>query len=239
MMSSRTHGDFFLLSFVYLRFVREKAEYKGTWTIPKRRAKKDPRAPKRPMSAFLKYSQQMRPVVKEENPYMSNTDVSRLLGEMWRNASPKDKAPYREQEEQERALYKEQIKKFKDDKARADAASRTSHQHMQQQQQKMAEYHQQQKMPAAAFESAKSASSFDTARVESVEEAASKADQRIMYRQSFGVPFTSYRPAYGTYGHVFWVLTQQQQLTNTFCFLQILPLILALIILLKRITCPL
>lgn len=59
---------------------------------------------------------------------MSNTDVSRLLGEMWRNASPQEKAPYREQEERERAIYKENIKKFKDSQARVDAASRTNHQ---------------------------------------------------------------------------------------------------------------
>ena len=40
-----------------IRFVKEKAEYKGPWIVPKRRARKNPLAPKRPMSAFLKYSQ--------------------------------------------------------------------------------------------------------------------------------------------------------------------------------------
>jgi len=110
------------------RYVRAKAAYKGPTLIPKRRAKKHPMAPKRPMSAFLKFSQTRRQRVKKENPDMSNTDVSRLLGEMWRNASPKEKVPYREQEERERAHYKEEIKKFKDEQARADAASRTSHQ---------------------------------------------------------------------------------------------------------------
>jgi hypothetical protein len=47
-----------------VRFVREKAAYKGPWAVPKRRAKKHPLAPKRPMSAFLKYSQKRRSVVK-------------------------------------------------------------------------------------------------------------------------------------------------------------------------------
>ena len=83
------------------------------------------------MSAFLKYSQTRRQKVKQDNPDMSNTDVSRLLGEMWRNASPKERAPYIEQEERERAVYKEDIKKWRDDQARMDAASRTSHQSVQ------------------------------------------------------------------------------------------------------------
>jgi len=56
--------------YVVLSFVREKEQYKGEWIIPKRRAKKDPRAPKRPMSAFLKYSKTRRSKVKEDNPDM-------------------------------------------------------------------------------------------------------------------------------------------------------------------------
>lgn len=101
-----------------LRFSQEKAAYKGPWEPPKRRAKKHPLAPKRPMSAFLKYSQSRRAHVKKENPDMSNTDVSRLLGELWRNASPKERAPFIEVEEKERALYKAAIAKWRADQAR-------------------------------------------------------------------------------------------------------------------------
>ena len=43
---------------------------------------------------------------------MSNTDVSRLLGEIWRSASHKERAPYVEQEEQERAIYKATIARW-------------------------------------------------------------------------------------------------------------------------------
>lgn len=110
-----------------VRYVREKAEYKGPWNIPKRRAKKHPLAPKRPMSAFLKYSQKRRTRVKQENPDMSNTDVSRLLGEMWRNASAADRAPYVEEEERERAQYKEDIAMWRQEQAKRDTARRTPH----------------------------------------------------------------------------------------------------------------
>ena len=92
-----------------LRFVRENAEYKGPLNIAKRRAKKHPGAPKRPMSAFLKYSQTRRKDVKEENPDMSNTDVSRLLGEMWRDATTAERASYVEEEMRERTQYNKDI----------------------------------------------------------------------------------------------------------------------------------
>lgn len=67
-------------------------------SVPKRRSKKHPLAPKRPMSAFLKFSISRRRTVKNDNPDMSNTDISRLLGEMWRNAPEEDKKPYKEAE---------------------------------------------------------------------------------------------------------------------------------------------
>lgn len=40
--------------------------------------------PKRPMSAFLLFSQEKRNGVKEANPEMKITDVSKELGKMWR-----------------------------------------------------------------------------------------------------------------------------------------------------------
>ena len=71
------------------RYSEEKHRYslnaKGGSLVKKLRAKKDPRAPKRPMSAFLMYAQQQRKVLQAENPDMPNADISRLLGETWRN----------------------------------------------------------------------------------------------------------------------------------------------------------
>lgn len=67
------------------RYTREK-EIHAANAVPKKvRAKKHPNAPKRPMSAFLMYAQQQRKVLQAENPDMPNSDISRLLGETWRN----------------------------------------------------------------------------------------------------------------------------------------------------------
>ena len=76
----------------------------------------------------VKFSQTRRQKIKEENPDMQNTDISRLLGEMWRNASQQERAPYVDQELRERAVYKEKMRQFREKQAREDAASRTSHQ---------------------------------------------------------------------------------------------------------------
>jgi HMG (high mobility group) box len=207
-----------------VRFVREKAAYKGPWAVPKRRAKKHPLAPKRPMSAFLKYSQKRRSVVKvsctgpvvgmlqrigyqanaftcpisakRDNPDMSNTDVSRLLGEMWRNACAKERAPYVEEEEKERAIYKDQIKKFKEEQAKLDAASRTSHNSVPKHIVELAP-------PLAATRPAYESTivTFDpSGRNETVEEAANKAEQRMTFRHNFGAPFSMYRGHYGKQG---------------------------------------
>ena len=109
------------------RFVREKAVYKGPWHIPKRRAKKHPGAPKRPMTAFLKFSKGRRKTVKRENPDLCHIDISRLLGEMWRNTSEVEKAPYVEAEIEERKKYKDVKKKWKDEQPQLNAVTLTSH----------------------------------------------------------------------------------------------------------------
>lgn len=79
------------------------------------RAKKNPLAPRRPMSAFLMYAQQKRRSLQSENPDIPNNDISRLLGEIWRNASPSEKRPHMEREEVERKLYKAKVEKWKND----------------------------------------------------------------------------------------------------------------------------
>jgi len=89
------------------RYEVEKAMYTGPWKIPaSKRARKDPNAPKRPMSAFLAYSQKMRSVVKQDNQHLSNTEISKLLADMWRDAPDDQRREYIEQESTQREQYK-------------------------------------------------------------------------------------------------------------------------------------
>jgi hypothetical protein len=51
----------------------------------KKRKKKDPNAPKRPCSAYIYFCKDMRTPTKEEHPDLSAQDISRKLGELWKN----------------------------------------------------------------------------------------------------------------------------------------------------------
>lgn len=104
------------------RYMIEKASYTGPWQVPWKRAKKDPSAPKRPMSAFLYFSQGKRTLLKKQHPEMKNTEVSRLLGEMWRNAPDSERRPHIDKEKEERDKYKFAIAAWrKDAEARQEA----------------------------------------------------------------------------------------------------------------------
>jgi len=60
--------------------------------------KKDPNAPKRPMSAYLIFTQENRPAIKAEleknGEKIKVTDVLKALGAKWKTLTPQDKVPY-------------------------------------------------------------------------------------------------------------------------------------------------
>ena len=91
------------------RYNKEREEFNPS-AARKLRRKKDPSAPKRPMSAFLMYAQNKRRQLQSENPDIPNADISRLLGEHWRSASPEEKAPFLQREEIERKHYKAKVR---------------------------------------------------------------------------------------------------------------------------------
>lgn len=50
----------------------------------------------RPPNAFILYSQAMRSQARQENPSLSNTEVSRLLGKMWKEVPNEIKLQYKQ-----------------------------------------------------------------------------------------------------------------------------------------------
>jgi HMG (high mobility group) box len=76
-----------------VRYEAEKAMYKGPWKVPSNKRKtKDPTAPKRPMSAFLAYSNSRRAALKREHPKSTNADLSRMLSKSWKELDPEERA---------------------------------------------------------------------------------------------------------------------------------------------------
>ena len=65
------------------------------------------------MSAFLYFSQDKRREIKEKYPSMRNTEVSRKLGDLWRNASEEERTPHIEREKVEREQYKNEIAEWR------------------------------------------------------------------------------------------------------------------------------
>lgn len=51
---------------------------------------------RRPPNAFILYSQAMRSQVRQENPSLSNTECSRLLGKMWKEVPNEIKLQYKQ-----------------------------------------------------------------------------------------------------------------------------------------------
>ncbi|KAG0252522.1 Non-histone chromosomal protein 6 [Mortierella polycephala] len=71
----------------------------------RKKAKKDPNAPKNPMSAYLLFCEEWREKVKAQNPDASFGEIGRLLGEKWRSYSADQKGPYVAKHEKAKAKY--------------------------------------------------------------------------------------------------------------------------------------
>ncbi|KAI8367540.1 uncharacterized protein BYT42DRAFT_586643 [Radiomyces spectabilis] len=68
--------------------------------------------PKRPSNAFMLYSSSLRKRIKTLFPEFNNSDVSKLLGAMWRSASNEVKEKYTKKANEQRMWHKEQFPDF-------------------------------------------------------------------------------------------------------------------------------
>ena len=104
------------------RYDREMASY----TPPageggKKRKKKDPNAPKRPLSAFFLFCHDERPAVKAIYPNHSVGEVAKELGERWNKVTPEVKSKYEAKAQTEKGRYEKEVTIYKNKKAKGDA----------------------------------------------------------------------------------------------------------------------
>ncbi|KAK1769481.1 Non-histone chromosomal protein 6 [Phialemonium atrogriseum] len=93
-----------------------KAASKGkTGKVEKRRAKKDPNAPKRGLSAYMFFANEQRDNVREENPGVSFGQVGKILGERWKALSEKQRAPYEAKAATDKKRYEDEKQAYNAD----------------------------------------------------------------------------------------------------------------------------
>lgn len=75
--------------------------------------KKDPLRPKRPLTAFMRFSTHKRAELKQKHTDLSMTELSKLIGEAWRNATNEEKRPHQEQAATDHESYRVEMEKYK------------------------------------------------------------------------------------------------------------------------------
>ncbi|GAA5862053.1 hypothetical protein JCM3774_006153 [Rhodotorula dairenensis] len=70
--------------------------------------KKDPNAPKRPLSAYMLFSQDKRAEVKEEKPDVSFGEIGKILGAKWKEADENERKPYEDKAAAEKVRYEKE-----------------------------------------------------------------------------------------------------------------------------------
>lgn len=78
----------------------------------KRKRRKDPNAPKRPLSAFFLFCADERPKVRVENPELGVGEIAKELGERWAGLSSDAKRKYYERHQKDRARYQREKKAY-------------------------------------------------------------------------------------------------------------------------------
>jgi len=78
----------------------------------RKRAPKDPNAPKRNLSAFFWFCNDERPSVRATNPSWAVGDVAKELSKRWADVTPEEKTKYEEMAIKDKARYEKEKKAY-------------------------------------------------------------------------------------------------------------------------------
>jgi len=87
------------------------AEHKSEFLVVSSSSKKkrDPNAPKKPLTGYIIYCQKEREALKAKHPEMSAKDLTRQLGANWNALSDKQKKKYNDQSAEDKKRYEAQM----------------------------------------------------------------------------------------------------------------------------------
>jgi len=107
------------------RYDREMSTYTPPAGEPggRKRRKKDPNAPKRPLSAFFLFCHDERPAVRALHPTYGVGEVAKDLGEKWAKILPEKKTNYEAKAQLDKARYEIDVQKYKDGLAKGSLPS--------------------------------------------------------------------------------------------------------------------
>ncbi|KAE8889627.1 hypothetical protein PF003_g26379 [Phytophthora fragariae] len=94
------------------RYQEEKEDYvpdPSFETTKGSRKKKDPNAPKRALSAYFFFCNEIRQEVRDENPNKRITEIAPLLAERWRALPDKKRVKYQKMNEEAKVKYAQQM----------------------------------------------------------------------------------------------------------------------------------
>ena len=74
--------------------------------------RKDPKAPKKPLTSYLYFCQDQRDCICKEYPDLKMTDLSKKFGELWKNLSDKKRQKYNEMSEADRDRYHSELEEY-------------------------------------------------------------------------------------------------------------------------------
>lgn len=80
------------------------------------RKKKDPLAPKRALSAYFFFCNEIRPAVRAENPNSRITQIATLLAEKWRALPDKKRVKYHKMHEEDKLRYQREMDAYNNNK---------------------------------------------------------------------------------------------------------------------------
>jgi len=77
-----------------------------------KRAKKDPNAPRRPLSSYMFYVQAARDGVLRKHPGIAFGEVGKILGEQWKKLKASEKKEFEDQNEKDKKRYAKEMEAY-------------------------------------------------------------------------------------------------------------------------------
>mmetsp|Transcript_12390 Transcript_12390/g.13708 ORF Transcript_12390/g.13708 Transcript_12390/m.13708 type:complete len:229 (+) Transcript_12390:802-1488(+) len=102
-----------LQNFTLKNAIQVKTPKPNTTPKPRAKRKRVTSTVKRPTNSFLLYSNKHRPLIHQQFPALSNAEVSKRLGQSWKELSEDEKAPFKEKAARIKAKFDEDHPDYK------------------------------------------------------------------------------------------------------------------------------